>query len=227
MKQTTLAALLTVALIACTKSDTITETKKENYFIRVAAPSGITVDYSNVAIVKAVNGGQYEENAFGKLEYAGYSSGHYVLTITNKQTCGIDFRVEWLGKDTTIYVTGSAVKTIHLPGAAKGNEKLKCKPMYQCGSSGGDMGWLEVISPESLPVIFKYITAQNAGNGSITVSFEVSEASGVDVYWIQISKDGISYVNVAMVESDKVILDHIYSITIPNYITQYKLNKIN
>lgn len=214
MKQSLYAAFLTLMLIACNKSDQLVENKKEPYYIRVAAPNGLTVDYSPVAIVKAVNGGQDGENEYGKLEYAGYSGGHYILNLTNKQSCGVDFTISWLGYDTTIYINGLTTKTIQLPGAAHGNEKIRAKPLYRCGSSGGDMGQLEVITPVSLPVTFKYIRAESVGSNQVKVSFEVSEANGVDVYWIQISKDGKTYINAFKVESDKVSVNKIYSVIV-------------
>lgn len=214
MKQTTIAVLLTIALIACQKSAPITESKKDPYFIRVAAPNGLTVDYSPVAIVKGVNGGQYSENEFGSLEYAGYNNNYYVLTVVNKQGCGIDFKAEWLDKDSNIYTPPASTKVIYLPGPAIGNEKIKVKPTYRCGFSGGDLGWLEIFTPISLPVTFKYIRAENVGNNQVKVSFEVSEASGVDAYWIQLSKDGINYTNAVKVESSKVVADKVYSLTI-------------
>ncbi len=40
------------------------------------------------------NGGQSAENNFGKLEYVGYSSGQYVLNVTNKQSCTVSTRFE-------------------------------------------------------------------------------------------------------------------------------------
>lgn len=214
MKQTTIAAFLTFVLLACNKSDQTLETKKEPYYIRVAAPNGLTVDYSPIAIVKAVNGGQDGENNYGKLEYAGYSGGHYILNLTNKQSCGVDFTVSWLGYDTTIYINGSATKTIQLPGTPVGNTKIKAKPLYKCGSSGGDMGQLEVVTPVSLPVTFKYIRAESVGSNQVKVSFEVAEASGVDVYYIQLSKDGKNYSNAFKVQSDKVSVNKLYSVIV-------------
>lgn len=215
MKQTTLAVLFTVALIACDKSEPITQTeqKKQTYFVRIQA-AGTTVDYSNVAIVKAANGGQNNENNFGKLDYVGYSNEAYVLNLTNKQQCGVDFQIKWLSKDTTIYVPGSSVKAIQLPGAAKGGENIKARPLYKCGSSGGDLGWIEVESPVSLPVTFKSITAQEISPNKVLVSFEVADVSGVNQYNIQLSTDGKTYKNVGIIWPDANNPNRKYSITI-------------
>lgn len=211
MKQFALSALLIFLLVACQKSAPITETKKENYFVRVAAPNGAMVDYSSVAIAKAAT---TSENAYGSLQYIGYEAGYYALELTNKQSCGVDFYTQWLGNDTTIFVIGGTTKTIQLPGAPKANEKFTSMPLNRCGSSGGDLGQLEIITPIALPVTFKYIRVENSGLKQLTVYFEVSEASGVDVYYIQVSKDGLQYTNALEVRSDKVIVDKPYSVVI-------------
>lgn len=211
MKQMTIAVLLTMMLVACQKSVPLTETKKDPYFIRVAAPNGVTTDYSPAAIIRAVNGGQYSENEFGSLEYAGYSNGLYTINVTNKQLCGIDFTITWLNEDTTVYINGGATRTIQLPGVPKADEKIRCKPLYRCGSSGGDMGFLEVVTPVSLPVTFKYIRAEYVDSHHARVSFEISETSGIDVYYIQVSTDGIHYTNALEIKSDRVIPDRLYS----------------
>lgn len=141
----------------------------------------------------AQNGGQYAENNFGKLVYSGYSNGHYVLDCTNKQTCGVDFHFTWLDEDTTIYIPQSSTVIVHLPCPYIGNLNIKCKPLYKCGGSGGDMGWLEVTSPLSLPVKFKSITTERISGTEFWVNFSIADPVNVKQYNIQTSADGITW----------------------------------
>ena len=162
--------------------------------------------------INAQNGGQHNENKTGALQYTGYESGHYVLELTNKQSCGVDFLVKWLGKDTTIYIQGT--QTIQLPGAPKGNEKIKAKPLYKCGSSGGDMGWLEICTPVSLPITFKSIRAEKVGARKVKIIFDVADASDVNTYNIQVSADGINYKTVTILFPDEVKPNRTYTVTV-------------
>lgn len=162
--------------------------------------------------INAQNGGQHNDNKFGNLQYIGYEGGHYLLELTNKQNCGVDFHITWLGKDTTIYITGT--QTIQLPGAAKGLEKMKAKPLNKCGSSGGDMGWLEIVTPLSLPITFKSVRAEKIGARKVKVIFDVADVSGVNTYNIQVSADGINYKTVTIVFPDEVKPNRQYSVTI-------------
>lgn len=218
MKQTILAALITLALLACNKSKPITEDKQEKarYFVRIQAveKSGNVTYYSNTAIFKNGNGGQFAENNYGKLEYKGYSSGEYIMDLSNKQPCGIDFEVTWLGKDSTIFINGLSSKTIQLPGIAKGGEKIKAKPLYKCGSSGGDMGFIEVESPISLPVTFKSIRTEEVSDNKIRVIFDVTDLLNISVFNVQLSTDGKDYKTAAMVFPDEVQPNRQYSVTL-------------
>jgi hypothetical protein len=217
MKKTIISVFIALALFACKKSETITEETTTPYFIRVAAPDGSSITYSNVAIVKAFttgNGGQDGENNYGKLQYVGYESGYYVLELTNKQGCGIDFTVKWLKKDTTIYVPGNSTITIQLPGTAKNNEKIKAKPLYKCGTSGGDMGWIEIISPSNLPVTFKSIRCESIGKKQVKVIFEVADLLNVDVFYVEASLDGDEYKTAALVFPDEITPNKTYSVIV-------------
>lgn len=217
MNKAILAVYLTPFLLSCTKSTTPPdEQQKQPYFVRVAAPDGASITYSNVAIVKNTNGngGQANEDSFGKLVYAGYESGYYVLELTNKQGCGIDFDVKWLKKDTTIYVPANGTKVIQLPGTAKGNEKIKARPLYRCGTSGGNMGWIEVETPSSLPVTFKSIRCVSVEKQKIHVEFEIADLKGVSVFYIETSTDGINWKTSGLVFVDEVKPGNKYSITV-------------
>jgi len=105
------------------------------------------------------NGGQAAENNYARFTYIGYSSGHYVVTLQNKQTCSSPFTINWLGKDTVITVANNSTVTFNLPGAAVGGTKIKSKPQNQCTASC-DMGWLEIWSPQALPMHFTSFTAK-------------------------------------------------------------------
>ena len=188
MKQTLIAACLTLALLACKKeNESVTETRKDAYSIRIEAQGKDgSVFYSNEAYYANKNGGQSGTNEFASLTYVGYSAGLYIVELTNKQACGIDFDLSWLKKDSTVYVLGNTTATIQLPGAAKGNEKIKAKPLYRCGTSGGDLGWVEVTTPESLPIKFKSIRWEEVGEKQLRVIFDVTEVSGINVLNVQL-----------------------------------------
>lgn len=188
MKQTIIAAILTLSLLACKKeNESPVEHRKDTYSIRVEAQGKDgSVFYSNEAYYAAKNGGQAGSNEFSSLTYVGYSGGRYVVELTNKQACGIDFDLSWLKKDSTIYVLGNTTATIQLPGAPKGNEKIKAKPLYRCGTSGGDLGWVEVVTPESLPIKFKSIRWEQVGEKQLRVTFDVAEVSGINVLNVQL-----------------------------------------
>lgn len=215
MKQLITSVALLCTLLACKKEKQEVEHKKQTYQIRIEV-AGSTTYYSNVAYYAGKNGGQSNDNQMGTLYYAGYSSGFYVLDLTNKQPCGIDFDLNWLGKDTTIYIPGSSTKTIQLPGAAKGGMKIKAKPLYKCGSSGGDLGWLEVVTPESLPIKFKSIRTEEIKGESdkLKVIFEVEESEPGTVFRVQLSVNNGSFKTIKTIELDKVNPNRTYSVTI-------------
>jgi hypothetical protein len=217
MKKTLFAIILIFAFFSCKQEMPLQdESTTTPYFIRVAAPDGSSITYSNVAIVKASNGngGQANENNFGKLVYNGHENGYYVLELTNKQGCGIDFDVKWLKKDTTIYVPANGTKVIQLPGAAKNDEKIKAKPLYRCGTSGGDMGWIEVETSTSMPVTFKSIRCERLDKKKVKVTFEVADLLNVNVFYVETSLDGKEYKTGALVWPDAGNPNTQYSVTV-------------
>lgn len=151
----------------------------------------------------AQNGGQDNENNYGKLMYLGYDGGHYVLDLTNKQACGVDFHIKWLSADSTIFVPAHETITIQLPGAAVGNSKIKAKPLYRCGSSGGDMGQLEVITPASLPVTFVSVNAPRISDTEFNVTWEIANPVNIKEYRIQRSKDGVNWETITILWPDQ------------------------
>lgn len=215
MKQTLIAAILTLVLLACKKEQDPIEQKKNTYSIRIEAQGKDgSVFYSNEAYYANKNGGQSNDNEFGNLIFAGYSGGYYVLELKNKQACGIDFDVSWLKKDTTIYVPASSTKTIQLPGVAKGHEKIKAKPLYRCGTSGGDLGWMEIITPESLPIKFKSIRWEEVGNKQLRITFDVAEVSGINVLNVQLRLNTGEWKYVREVFPEETQANRQYAVTI-------------
>lgn len=159
----------------------------------------------------AQNGGQYAENDFGKLEYLGYQNGNYTVKITNKQTCAVSIKTTWLSKDTTFGVNGSTTITVQLPGS--GSITIKSKPLTRCAGYG-DMGWLEISTPASLPITFKSIRTEKLGPNKVKVIFDVADVSGVNTYNIQLSTDGINYKNIAVVFPDDTQPNKTYTIIV-------------
>jgi hypothetical protein len=215
MKQPLIAAILTLVLLACKKEQDPIEHKKNTYSIRIEAKGKDgSVFYSNEAYYANVNGGQKGTNEFASLTFIGYSGGFYFVDLTNIQPCGIDFSVQWLGKDTTIYVPGNTTQLVQLPGAARGNEIIKAKPLYRCGTSGGDMGWVEVVSPESLPIKFKSIRWEEVGKNQLRITFDVAEVSGINVLNVQLRLNTGEWKNVAVVFPEETQPNRQYSVTI-------------
>lgn len=214
MKKTIIAAILTLALLACKKeSEQSTEAPKGAYSIRIEAQGNDgNVWYSNEAYY--ANAVQANSDEFAALTYIGYSGGYYVLDLQNKQTCGIDFSVQWLGKDTTIFVGANATKTIQLPGAPKGNEVISAKPLYTCNSSGGDLPAVEITTPTSLPIKFKGIRWEEIGNGKLKIIFDVAECSGINVFNVQLRIADGTYKNVGVVFPDDTKPNATYTLTI-------------
>lgn len=145
------------------------------------------------------NNGQYAENDLGIMEYIGHQSGSYIVKITNKQPCAVTRKAEWLSKDTLFTIAANASITVQLPGTAA-NTKIRSKPLNSCSS--GDMGWIEIYSPTVLPITFKSITATKISDTHVKIEFDVAEVSGVNTYNIQVSTDGKTYKNIAIVFPD-------------------------
>lgn len=214
MKQTLIAVALLFALLACKKEkeQPATETKQA-YAIRIEA-AGTTIYHSNLAYYSNVNGGQSNENELSKIVYLAYTNGSYMVELANKQGCGIDFDLNWLKKDTTIHVPALSTITIQLPGAALGGQKIKAKPLYRCGNSGGDLGHVEVETPLALPVKFKSIRAEKVGKDKLKVIFEVTECEGINAFYVQLQKNWGEFKTVAVVFPDETQPNRQYSVTI-------------
>lgn len=136
------------------------------------------------------NGGQSAENNFGKLEYVGYSGGNYVLNATNKQSCTVSTRFEWLSKDSVISIAGGATVTILLPGAAVGYTKIVSKPLDRCAPGSSDMGNLEIFSPVALPITFNYFQGTLISPTKMKLEFSVEDTDNEGKFTVQVSFDG-------------------------------------
>jgi len=214
MKRICILSVILSCLFACKKSTDQPEThQRQTYTIRIEA-AGTTTYYSNMAYYASGNGGQTNENDMAQLTYTGYYGGQYVVDLKNKQSCGIDFTVTWLQKDTTIYVLGNSTKSIQLPGAPKGLEKIKAKPLYKCGSSGGDMGWVEVETPIALPIKFKSVRTEEIGKDKLKIIFDVEECEGVNVFNVQLQRNWGEFKTVAVIFPDETQPNRQYSVII-------------
>lgn len=218
MKQFSLIlALCAFILHSCSKKDVIDElTKKEPYFFRIEA-AGAVAYYSNVATYAQANGGLSDNNELSELSYMGYSGGYIMVKLKNKQGCGIDFSINWFDKDTTLYVAAFVDSIVYLPAAALGGKKIKSKPLYKCGNSGGDLGWLEIETPISLPIHFTSIRTESMpGNKEwVKLYFTVEECDKtVEAFNVQLSRDGKNYKQVGVVFPDELQPNRTYSIPV-------------
>jgi hypothetical protein len=142
------------------------------------------------SMAQSGNGGQSAENNFGKLEYVGYSNGEYVLNVTNKQTCTVNIKLEWLTEDSVISIAPNLPTIIRLPGAAVANTKIKSKPLDRCEPGSSDMGYLEIWTPISLPITFNYFRGTLISLSKMKLEFSVEDTDNEGKFTIQVSFDG-------------------------------------
>lgn len=147
----------------------------------------------------AQGGVQVAQDQYSKLNYIGYDGGHYVIEVTNKQACGVDFQITWLGQDTSTYIAAMATRTLQLPDPYIGNMAIRSQPLYRCGTSGGIDTYLEVTVPNALPVTFVSITAPRISDTEFMVTWHVADPVNVKEYRIQTSKDGLVWQDAAIV----------------------------
>jgi hypothetical protein len=112
----------------------------------------VIITLCSIVCANAQNGGQYFQSGSLKVQYTGYSSGHYVVTITNLEACAYSVDGKWLSSDTTIALGASQSKVINLPGTFTGGAGIKFKPDGNACAS--DKGWVEISAPLTLPVTF-------------------------------------------------------------------------
>lgn len=142
-----------------------------------------------ISMAQSGNGGQSAENNFGKLEYVGYSNGEYVLSATNKQSCTINTKFEWVGHDSVISIAGNTTVIIRLPGNAISMTKIRSKPLDRCESGSSDLGWLEIWSPASLPIKFNYFQGTRISDTKMKLQFDVEDPDNEGKLIIQVSFD--------------------------------------
>jgi len=149
----------------------------------------------------AQNKGKVNENNTARIDYLGWQSNLYNVSLTNKETCSINFKVSWLQKDTVINVQPFQTRQIQLPGPAKPYEVIKAKPeSSEC--NGIDNGWVEIETPASLPVKFGDFSVIQIDPETLLVKFTTYETEGVKQFNIQVSLDGKNYKTVAIIFPD-------------------------
>lgn len=139
------------------------------------------------------NGGQYAENALGKMNYAGHANGEYIISRTNLQACSVEIKVDWLDKDTSITIAGNSQTIIRLPGQFVAHTIIKSRPLDRCGSNEGDMGWLEICSPDILPLKFNYFRGSVISPTKIKLELSVTGTEDEGKFNLQASFDGKTF----------------------------------
>lgn len=167
-----------------------------------------------IADAQTGNGGQYYENSFAKIEYIGYSNGSYVVNITNKQFGTVNFQTNWLTNDTTFSIGAYQTITVYLAGPKQSNVSIKTKPKTRCGGGSGDLGWLEIWTPTSLPIHFIDFKVTRVNDHIVHVVFTANEDTMTDHFNILASKDGVNYTTITIMFPQHTSGNHIYSVNI-------------
>jgi len=125
-----------------------------------------------------------------QLNFLGYSSGHYVISITNRQTCNADTRINYLQgglpADTTINIASGATITVILTSDYSPGSEIKIKSDGQCSSNG----WVSITVPgQLLPIKLTSFTAKKV-NASVLLNWQADDVSAIEV---QRSADARNY----------------------------------
>jgi len=86
------------------------------------------------------------------ISYAGYTDGHYILSIKNNLNCTEHIPVSWNGQDTVIQVPGKTDLPIMLPGVYKSGGQIRIKTPEKCGGKNYEITVFFMPALISLPV---------------------------------------------------------------------------
>lgn len=147
----------------------------------------------------AQNGGMSNENNTTRLDWVGYQSAQFHISITNKRICTNTYLVNWQGKDTLFVMQGLQTRQILLPATKTTNDRIRVRPTNASECTGNDMGWVEVFSPIDLPVKFSYFAVKKLDPETLAIIFTTYETENVKYFHVTVSDDGKTWRKVAIV----------------------------
>jgi hypothetical protein len=157
----------------------------------------------------AQNGGQFNENNGLRLDYAGVQSGTHYVQITNKLNKQVLVKVDYAGQFTEVTIPANGVHMWPL-GNNPVSFLIRAKNLY-CTSN--DCGWVELCLT-GLPVKFTNFTCRHLSGDDFLIDFVIAEASNVKQFNVQLSLDGKTYKDIAVVWPDTLQPNKKYSIKV-------------
>lgn len=161
------------------------------------------------------NGGQTNENNVVKIQVVDYNQEnvYYVVKVTNKQEFTAQIIVSWPAKDSTITFSPLETKTLLLHSPYVSGTKIKAKAL-DLFISNPDRGWVESQLFGMLPINFKNIHYSKVDSKTVKVTFDILDVSGSNTIKLQVSFDGVNYVDRYVIFPESVKPNSSYSVTL-------------
>lgn len=159
----------------------------------------------------AQNGGQFAENSGLRLQYAGITSGIHYVQITNKLNKQILVKVDYQGNFMEVTIAANGVYMWPL-GAQPTAFSIRAKNLY---CDGNDCGWVELCLT-GLPVKFVSFMCHQSYDDpdELLIAFTIAEATNVKQFNVQVSLDGKTYRDLAIVWPDTIQPNKQYSLKV-------------
>jgi len=205
-------------LVSCQKSsseETI-EKKGKNFFQIYAI--GADTTKTNIIVVNTAGPHESEnEDPYLKLNLLtyDYSTGEYLLEVTNKQSCQADIELHYDGVSITaitpnkknnlehIWVAANTTELFRLKGSPKIG-KIKAKALTICNWQGKNPKWVQVdITNITLPIKYTEVTSSKIGNNKVRIEFSIDDPGIIDYFEVWQSKDSKYYILTKSIKCDK------------------------
>jgi hypothetical protein len=151
------------------------------------------------------NGGQANENASIKIEFAGFFGTQTIIKATNKQSCIATAKFSNTGNgSTTQYKTlpANGSDTIHILIPIVKNAKVQAN--MESGCNGFESGVVELkLDLVAMPLKFISFNLERINDTDCYVIFEVAEVLNVQSINIKVSIDGKIYKVFASLKPDQ------------------------
>lgn len=159
----------------------------------------------------AQNNGQSPESKSMKIEFLGVTSDRKAtIRLHNYQTVDVNILVEGNTTSThAVKATSNTIIYVDIPSSGI----VRAKPLNS--GAGVDNGWVELrISLSVLPLKFVSFKTEALVNKKVKVTFEVAELVNVKQFNVQLSLDGSTWNNVALMFPDELQPNRVYSIIV-------------